>query len=465
MPKRLLRLDDRLCLCSPEGPLRYTALSYCWGGHSQHQTESSNVAGRYEDIDISTLPQTLKDAILFTRKLGVDYIWIDSICIVQDDRDEWADEAAKMANIYSGAYVVLAATRATSVTEGFLQHHNDPYEITPRTRAKKTFTVQVHHNNNHTRQGFIRLDNLPLSQRGWCLQEELLASRILHFLPSEVYYTCKQTAYCECGITDGHSWDYISWPPLPSDNKKDYVDFLRYSWPTIVGDCSKRSFTFPEDVLPALSGVAQRIGSLHTGRYIAGMWEAGIAFQLSWYGDASSPDLLSPTKIAVTKPTFSWITSPRPVRYPTGYYHIDSPMCDLVSTRIITATSDPFGRLTYASITLHGQHIQGIELASALINRTSNIHDIVYGRPSIVTDLGQQFPLEILANTSYTGISFVFDWSSITGFGLYIEHGRVCMLLLRQCNETDTYSRVGLAYDIPEAWFKAYATECTITIE
>jgi hypothetical protein len=463
MPKRLLRLDGRLCLYSPEGPLRYTALSYCWGGHKQDQTESSNVAGRYEHIDISTLPQTLKDAILFTRKLGLDYVWIDSICIVQDDRDEWAEEAAKMADIYSGAYVVLAATRATNVTEGFLQHHSDSCEITSQTSAQQTFTVRARHAKDHTIDGSLRLNNLPLFRRGWCLQEGLLASRIVHFLPSEVYYACDRTSRCECGFANRLALRHrLRRPPF---NEEDHVFSLCESWSDIMEDCSKRSFTFPEDILPALSGVAQRVGSLHGGRYIAGMWEAGIAFQLSWYGEASSPDLLSPTKSVVTKPTFSWITSPRPVKYATWFSKSDSPMCDLTSTQVIPATSDPFGRLTYASITLHGQRIQCIELASALINRTSTIHDEVPWVPSVVTDLGQRFPDGKRFDRNYNGISSVFDWSSVTGFGLYIEHGRVCMLLLRQCNETDTYSRVGLAYHIPEAWFKAYATECTITIE
>jgi hypothetical protein len=464
MPKRLLRLDGRLCLCSPEEPLRYTALSYCWGGYKHHQTESSNVAGRYEDIDYSTLPQTLKDAILFTRKLGVDYIWIDSICIVQDDRDEWAEEAAKMADIYSGAYVVLAATRATNAAEGFLQHHSDPYEITTRTRAKKTFTIQAYHNNNHTRHGYIRLDNLPRSQRGWCLQEGLLASRILHFLPFEVYYVCNRTNRCECGlVNDQIVGNHIRRPSLPYTGERKDMNILCRSWGRIVEDCSNRSFTFPEDVLPALSGVAQRLESLHTGRYIAGMWEAGIAFQLGWYGDALPQDLSSPSKIAVTKPTFSWITSPRPVHCATSLYDFDSPMCDLVSTRVITATSDPFGRLEYASITLHGQHIPGIKLASALSNRTSNIHD--GSIPSVVTDIGQKFPLARYLSRDYIGISSVFDWSLVTCFSLYMERDGICILLLRQCTEKDTYSRVGVANFIPEAWFNTYATECTITIE
>ena len=191
MPKRLLNVQGQVFLKSPGEPVRYSALSYCWGGHNQHQTVASNVAARHEHIDTSTLPQTLKDAIRFTRKLGVEYIWIDSLCIVQDDRDEWAREAAKMADVYSGAFVVLAATRAQAATEGFLQPYREPYVITSQLSAKQVFKVQARYDQEHQYCGSLHLEHLPLSQRGWCLQEQMLASRIIHFLPAEIFYKCK----------------------------------------------------------------------------------------------------------------------------------------------------------------------------------------------------------------------------------------------------------------------------------
>jgi len=191
LPKRLLQVQGQVCLVSPVEPVRYAALSYCWGGHDQHQTAASNVAVRHEHVDVSNLPQTLKDAIQFTRKLGVEYIWIDSLCIVQDDRDEWAREAAKMADVYSGAFVVLAATQAKDATEGFLQPHHKPYVISSQLSAKQPFKVQARYNQEHRGFRFMNFDHLPLSQRGWCLQEGMLASRIIHFLPNEIFYTCK----------------------------------------------------------------------------------------------------------------------------------------------------------------------------------------------------------------------------------------------------------------------------------
>jgi hypothetical protein len=149
MPKRLRALDDGIRLVSPVDAIRYAALSYCWGGYDQHRTQRSNVQARHKCIEFSELPRTLQDAVLFTRKLDLRYIWIDSLCIVQDDRTEWAEEAAHMADIYSGAYIVLAATRAADATSGFLQHRKEPYSIISHTLANHPFELQARRTGNH----------------------------------------------------------------------------------------------------------------------------------------------------------------------------------------------------------------------------------------------------------------------------------------------------------------------------
>jgi hypothetical protein len=183
-PRRLLAVNGRLALTSPPETVRYAALTYCWGGYDGHRTLHSNVTARYESIDMADLPQTLKDAIFFTRKLGIDYIWIDALCIVQDNGEEWALEAAKMADVYAGAHVVLAATRAKSATEGFLQPSHVTCTFSSHATSKRGFTLRAIRSDHL--HGDLSYKGLPLFQRGWCLQEELLATRIVHFLPSEV---------------------------------------------------------------------------------------------------------------------------------------------------------------------------------------------------------------------------------------------------------------------------------------
>ena len=160
-------------MSSPATPVRYAALSYCWGGYREYVTLSTDVAARHQSIDVSNLPQTLKDALFFARKLDLDYIWIDSLCIVQDDREEWSQQAALMANIYSSAYVVLAATRAKDATKGFLQPHQTPYIF---SHANHPFNLYAQLSQDPTLGGAVYLDHTPVFQRGWYLQETLLAT-------------------------------------------------------------------------------------------------------------------------------------------------------------------------------------------------------------------------------------------------------------------------------------------------
>ncbi|KAF2127844.1 HET-domain-containing protein, partial [Dothidotthia symphoricarpi CBS 119687] len=260
IPKRLIKLDGDACLRSPETPVRYAALSYCWGSFKQPTTTKANVAIRYNHLNISNLPQTLKDAVVMTRKLGIDYLWIDSICIVQDDEDDWATESAKMGDLYSNAYVVLAATGAIVNNHGFIEQ--------------------------------TRLSQFPLFKRGWTMQERLLATRTVHFLPDEVLYECKTSTRCECGTKNDSTLNQITWPPKEKPHNPRWSHELEFSreWANIVSDYSKRHLTYANDVLPALSGIARRTLSIQPGKYIAGMWEKGIAFQLSWHTTEPTKD-------------------------------------------------------------------------------------------------------------------------------------------------------------------------------
>jgi hypothetical protein len=113
----------RLIENAPGTTGRYVALSYCWGNNLAYTTTSGNLQTHKEEggIRFKQLPKTLKDALIMVRYLGLDLLWADCVCIIQDDKDDWEQEAAQMANVYSNAYLTLAATRAAHCGEGFLQ--------------------------------------------------------------------------------------------------------------------------------------------------------------------------------------------------------------------------------------------------------------------------------------------------------------------------------------------------------
>jgi hypothetical protein len=110
----------------------YVCLSHCWGtsGHSD-VTTTANLESKMLGIPIESLPQTFLDAIIIVQKIGLEYLWVDSLCIIQDDRDDWEKESAKMAGIYQGAFLTIAATASSSNRDGMFftmresTHHID----------------------------------------------------------------------------------------------------------------------------------------------------------------------------------------------------------------------------------------------------------------------------------------------------------------------------------------------------
>jgi hypothetical protein len=110
-------------LIRPSLAVNYVALSYCWGGTQTILTKK--LKKNWEtSINKDQLPQTIQDAIFVTMRLDVEYIWIDSLCIIQEDSIEMAEEIAKMVDVYSFAIFTLAASSAATAHEGFLQDRN-----------------------------------------------------------------------------------------------------------------------------------------------------------------------------------------------------------------------------------------------------------------------------------------------------------------------------------------------------
>ncbi|KAI9152263.1 hypothetical protein HJFPF1_09492 [Paramyrothecium foliicola] len=99
----------------------YVCLSHCWGGHSTIKTTKETLEKHTGGIPISSLPKTFCDAVIFTHRLGLRYLWIDSLCIVQDDKDDWLRESQNMAGIYSNCYVCLAATVSENSHDGLFR--------------------------------------------------------------------------------------------------------------------------------------------------------------------------------------------------------------------------------------------------------------------------------------------------------------------------------------------------------
>jgi hypothetical protein len=116
----------------PEGiHLKWCALSYCWGDGQTFRTTKATLDARRAGIDFADLPNTLRDAVSVCQKLEVSYIWIDVLCIVQDDEEEKMHDIAHIADVYQNAYITLSASSASNVTEGFLRPRSIDIRFTP----------------------------------------------------------------------------------------------------------------------------------------------------------------------------------------------------------------------------------------------------------------------------------------------------------------------------------------------
>jgi hypothetical protein len=131
-PDRLLHVASvssiRLSCNHPTGT-PYLALSYCWGMRTIFSTTRVNFSNHLEHIPWSMLPTTFQHAVEVTRSLGYEYIWIDSLCIIQHDAEDFANQSRQMGDIYSSALLVISADLARSVHEGIHRQRQRPTTI------------------------------------------------------------------------------------------------------------------------------------------------------------------------------------------------------------------------------------------------------------------------------------------------------------------------------------------------
>lgn len=181
----------------------YACLSHCWGKVTSIQTEKKTLPLFRDSIAWSSLPQTFQDAIHFVRKLGLRYLWIDSLCIIQDDPEDWRQESAKMSSIYQDSYITIAATKSANADGGCYSDATPfdiDHELTMTFQGRTPAQVYVREKVAHF--DVFKVDNsrslFPLLSRGWAFQERLLAPRVLHFCKKELVWECQEFSSCEC---------------------------------------------------------------------------------------------------------------------------------------------------------------------------------------------------------------------------------------------------------------------------
>ncbi|GAW23367.1 hypothetical protein ANO14919_129250 [Xylariales sp. No.14919] len=197
MPTRLLKLGDPIRLVeSVDIELSpYVALSHCWGKLPEAErlcTFKNNITQLTQCIEFNVLPQTFRDAIQVTRGIGIEYLWIDSLCIIQDDRADWERESVRMEQVFSSAYCTIAAGSSKSSAEGFLHVRQPRFSVQLETASMGKLYVCQNIDNFHR-----DVDLGELSSRGWVMQERVLSRRSIFYTSTQVYWECGAGVHCE----------------------------------------------------------------------------------------------------------------------------------------------------------------------------------------------------------------------------------------------------------------------------
>ncbi|KAM0438638.1 hypothetical protein ACHAPT_001391 [Fusarium lateritium] len=172
----------------------YIALSHRWGGIDTFCTTVDNFEERLKDIQYSQLPKTFQHAVVTTWNLGVEYLWIDSLCIIQRLAQDWRQESTKMENVFAYAYCTLAATSAKDCNQGFLSRSAEGTIKITDPESNLPLPVYI----RETEHDFEKdVAQGPLNKRAWVFQERVLSPRTIHFTAAEAYFECRSNIWCE----------------------------------------------------------------------------------------------------------------------------------------------------------------------------------------------------------------------------------------------------------------------------
>lgn len=397
---RALRLTDTSDLVVEN--CRYATLSHCWGAvHQPLQTTSLNISEHYCAIDWDALPLTFQEAVIVSQNLGLSYLWIDSLCIIQGDKLDFEQECSRMHLIYLGCHVMIAASDARDGSDGlFPPHDNGGNEAlttselnpstTPETRAFVPLSSEFRRNGYIVWTKWSEALQGTLSKRGWTYQECELAPRILHYTHSGILWECricigagdndKLQPKRGSNILDNiYSPDSRMFRSLDLDRSRLTHTDIMDRWFYIAEEYSTRCLTYPLDKLPALSGIAAAIASLLNYEpsvlpypiYLAGLWVPNLCSQLFW---TSAPPCDSGQKARNALPSWSWASHPNHVSFHQvfsclsaeftqhGLYHkrrslYPDPCFSFVSTDITPAGSDLFGNIHGSILNIRGSYL------------------------------------------------------------------------------------------------------------
>lgn len=328
LPTRVLCLEENsdkvYLLESQEKRAQYIALSHSWGKSHRLTLIKSNIATLQNEIELAKMPAAFRDAIIICRALGIQYLWIDSLCIIQDDPTDWEAESFKMSSVYMNTYLTISALHSVDDADGsfpsiaraskempfpfvspdvvctgrptianavpfiipkesmgsehdsynhavlFSIHGTDDkmFYITNEWMPPSIESHKMRYGTFNFGASFDPLKPEPLSSRGWVLQERLLSPRTLHYSEGQMYWECQNIVLGEDGSMLKRIFPQVQTiiesrqkaVQLTSNPFGKHPSYVADEWLKLVEVFCTRKLTMEHDKLVAISGLARIVG-------------------------------------------------------------------------------------------------------------------------------------------------------------------------------------------------------------
>ncbi|KAJ8133601.1 hypothetical protein O1611_g9 [Lasiodiplodia mahajangana] len=361
----------------------YITLSHCWGGQQPLQLTTKNQTEFKKSISLKRVPNLYKDSIEVALALEIRYIWVDSLCIMQDSREDWRQESAMMSLVYQNGLFNIEAVSSKNCHYSMFALR-DPALLYPHIVQMGTPTEPKHEKWTENDDeywatgGFVEEE--ILYGRGWVLQERLLAIRSVMFTKKQIFYRCAEEFTSEIeGLKH-----------FPVDSRRGYSLFRNLStagltkencfelWRLVIRKYGLCALTVPGDKLVAIAGIARMFGNVRQSRYLAGLWEHTLLEDLLWYRSGDSYQ--RPTDYRA--PTWSWASvntiehrEERNVRHqPCTECLLSVPVVTEVSTTLVG--TDEYGEVEGGKLVLKGYLYPIFESQRGIIGQ-NNLTDSV----------------------------------------------------------------------------------------
>ncbi|KAF9479160.1 HET-domain-containing protein [Pholiota conissans] len=386
LPTRVIDCSDpfnpRLVVTHRQVKGRYCTLSYVWGGEQHQKTTKANIDTYIHDGINVALPQTIVDAILVTHRLGICYLWVDAMCIIQDSTEDMNEEITRMGQIYRNAYLTIIVASAFRADQGFLSDDSErapdvlPFHLidrsAPPSRMLLRYVMPLPDPELDNHDPSFPIPFNPLDRRAWCLQESALSHRKIIFQPPSVAYHCSGSCSINIDNCPSLQFEFAARVPrvvakdirLPYSMENNHSDLIQL-WAGIVQDYSDRKVGVPSDKLVALAMIAEMLQSLlkDSDEYVAGLWKQNLIEHILWetVPPLGIDGIHLPRPFGYRAPTWSWasidgsVTVHTDLKFPDSN-HDRSFKAEVIACVVIPKVENyPFGEIITAKLTLRAK--------------------------------------------------------------------------------------------------------------